>query len=76
MGTIPPLVGGGCLERTEIDLGGPVMQARTLQRVLLFAISTRCGQDSDGNPANAGGVLGTVMGRAKLPGEEMEQIAG
>lgn len=30
-------------------------------------ISTRCGQDSDCNPANAAGVLGTVIGRKKLP---------
>ncbi|MBM4092802.1 MAG: ADP-ribosylglycohydrolase family protein, partial [Planctomycetes bacterium] len=30
-------------------------------------ISTRCGQDSDCNPANSGGVLGTVIGRSKLP---------
>jgi hypothetical protein len=30
-------------------------------------ISTRCGQDSDCNPASSGGVLGTVIGRAKLP---------
>ncbi|MFO7901491.1 MAG: ADP-ribosylglycohydrolase family protein [Pirellulaceae bacterium] len=30
-------------------------------------ISTRCGQDSDCNPSNAGGVLGTVMGRRNLP---------
>jgi hypothetical protein len=30
-------------------------------------ISTRCGQDSDCNPANAAGVLGTVLGRSRLP---------
>lgn len=30
-------------------------------------ISTRCGQDSDCNPANAAGILGTVIGRSKLP---------
>lgn len=30
-------------------------------------ISTRCGQDSDCNPANAGGILGTVIGYEKLP---------
>jgi len=30
-------------------------------------ISTRCGQDSDCNPANAGGVLFTTVGFAKLP---------
>jgi len=32
-----------------------------------IVISTRCGQDSDCNPANSGGVLGTVLGRSKLP---------
>jgi len=30
-------------------------------------IATRCGQDSDCNPANAGGVLFTTIGRSKLP---------
>jgi len=30
-------------------------------------ISTRCGQDSDCNPANAAGVLGTAIGRKNLP---------
>jgi len=30
-------------------------------------ISTRCGQDSDCNPSNAGGILFTTMGWAKLP---------
>ncbi len=32
-----------------------------------IVISTRCGQDSDCNPANSGGVIGTVIGRSKLP---------
>ncbi|HUT94994.1 MAG TPA: ADP-ribosylglycohydrolase family protein [Thermoguttaceae bacterium] len=32
-----------------------------------IVISTRCGQDSDCNPANSGGVLGTVLGRSGLP---------
>ncbi len=32
-----------------------------------IVISTRCGQDSDCNPANAGGILGTVIGRRSLP---------
>ncbi len=32
-----------------------------------IVISCRCGQDSDCNPANAGGILGTVIGRKKLP---------
>ncbi|NOX56437.1 MAG: ADP-ribosylglycohydrolase family protein [Planctomycetes bacterium] len=30
-------------------------------------IATRCGQDSDCNPSNAGGILGTVLGRSRLP---------
>ena len=30
-------------------------------------ISTRCGQDSDCNPSNAGGILFTTIGFAKLP---------
>ena len=30
-------------------------------------ISTRCGQDSDCNPANAGGVLGAIFGFASVP---------
>ena len=30
-------------------------------------ISTRCGQDSDCNPASAGGILGTVLGYDKIP---------
>jgi len=32
-----------------------------------IVISTRCGQDSDCNPANSGGIIGTVLGRSKLP---------
>lgn len=30
-------------------------------------ISTRCGQDSDCNPANAGGIIGTMLGFKNLP---------
>ncbi|GAH16622.1 unnamed protein product, partial [marine sediment metagenome] len=30
-------------------------------------ISTRCGQDSDCNPASAGGILGTVLGYDHIP---------
>lgn len=30
-------------------------------------ISTRCGQDSDCNPASAGGILGTVLGYNNIP---------
>lgn len=31
-------------------------------------ISTRCGYDSDCNPANAAGILGTMIGYDKIPG--------
>jgi len=34
-----------------------------------IVISARCGQDSDCNPANAGGIIGTVLGRSGLPEE-------
>jgi hypothetical protein len=30
-------------------------------------ISTRCGQDSDCNPASSGGILGTVLGYSEIP---------
>ncbi|MBN2288374.1 MAG: ADP-ribosylglycohydrolase family protein [Candidatus Glassbacteria bacterium] len=30
-------------------------------------ISTRCGADSDCNPANAGGILGTLLGFSRIP---------
>ncbi len=30
-------------------------------------VSTRCGQDSDCNPASAGGILGTMIGYEKIP---------
>lgn len=30
-------------------------------------ISTRCGQDSDCNPASAGGILGTILGYSDIP---------
>ena len=30
-------------------------------------ISTRCGQDSDCNPASAGGILGTMLGYDQIP---------
>ena len=32
-------------------------------------ISTRCGQDSDCNPASAGGILGTIIGYSNIPEE-------
>jgi hypothetical protein len=34
-----------------------------------IGISTRCGQDSDCNPSNAGGVLFTTIGMKKLPAQ-------
>jgi hypothetical protein len=32
-------------------------------------ISTRCGQDSDCNPSNAAGILGVILGYARIPAE-------
>ncbi|MDH4195995.1 MAG: ADP-ribosylglycohydrolase family protein, partial [Candidatus Aminicenantes bacterium] len=32
-----------------------------------LSVSTRCGDDSDCNPASAGGILGTVLGRSRIP---------
>lgn len=32
-------------------------------------ISARCGQDSDCNPASAGGILGTILGYSNIPEE-------
>ena len=37
-------------------------------------ISTRCGQDSDCNPSNAGGVLFTTLGFSKLPARFTEKL--
>jgi hypothetical protein len=42
-------------------LYGHGVYGRTLE------IATRCGQDSDCNPASAGGVLGTLLGYDKIP---------
>jgi hypothetical protein len=38
-------------------------------------ISARAGDDSDCNPATAGGVLGTVIGYAKIPGSWKEGLS-
>lgn len=32
-----------------------------------ISISTRCGDDSDCNPASAGGILGTILGYSRIP---------
>ncbi|MDH6315066.1 hypothetical protein M2459_000947 [Parabacteroides sp. PF5-5] len=37
-------------------------------------ISTRCGQDSDCNPASSGGILGTMLGYSKIPEKWMKNI--
>lgn len=37
-------------------------------------ISTRCGQDSDCNPATAGGILGTVLGYSNIPEYWMKEL--
>jgi len=39
-------------------------------------ISTRAGQDSDCNPATAGGILGTMMGYDKIPEYWMQGLRG
>jgi hypothetical protein len=36
--------------------------------------ATRCGQDSDCNPANAGAIIGTMLGYEKLPKEWKDDI--
>ena len=37
-------------------------------------ISTRCGNDSDCNPASAGGIIGTVLGYNKIPEKWMKNL--
>lgn len=37
-------------------------------------ISTRCGQDSDCNPASTGGILGTIIGYNAIPAEWKEGL--
>ena len=37
-------------------------------------IATRCGQDSDCNPGNAGGVVGTMLGYSRLPKDIKEAM--
>lgn len=37
-------------------------------------ISTRCGQDSDCNPASAGGILGTILGYSHIPEYWMKNL--
>lgn len=37
-------------------------------------IATRCGQDSDCNPASAGGILGTILGYENIPQEWLEPL--
>lgn len=39
-----------------------------------IVISCRCGQDSDCNPSNAGGVLFATMGAAKIPSRFTEKL--
>ena len=38
-------------------------------------ISMRCGQDSDCNPANAAGILGTMFGYSKIPQQYLSALA-
>ena len=42
--------------------------ARTME------IATRCGQDSDCNPASAGGILGCILGYSKIPERWMKNL--
>ena len=37
-------------------------------------IATRCGQDSDCNPASAGGILGAIIGYDKIPASWMKNL--
>ncbi len=37
-------------------------------------ISTRCGQDSDCNPASAAGILGTAVGYSNIPAEWLDPL--
>jgi len=37
-------------------------------------ISTRCGQDSDCNPASAAGILGTIIGYSQIPEKWMKNL--
>ena len=37
-------------------------------------IATRCGQDSDCNPASAGGILGTMIGYSNIPEKWMKNL--
>lgn len=37
-------------------------------------ISTRCGQDSDCNPASSGGILGTMLGYSNIPEKWMKNL--
>ena len=62
-----------CTDRINIDakingayiVMGLLYGNRDPERTIV--ISMRCGQDSDCNPSNAGGILFTTMGFAKLP---------
>ena len=37
-------------------------------------ISTRCGQDSDCNPASSGGILGAILGYSNIPASWMKNL--
>ncbi|GHV50777.1 hypothetical protein FACS1894181_11780 [Bacteroidia bacterium] len=37
-------------------------------------IATRCGQDSDCNPASAGGILGVILGYSKIPAYWLDNL--
>ena len=39
-----------------------------------LSVSARCGDDSDCNPASAGGILGTVLGRSRIPAKWVKGV--
>jgi hypothetical protein len=39
-----------------------------------ISVSTRCGDDSDCNPASAGGILGAVLGRSRIPAQWVKGV--
>ena len=70
-GVIAPLNIDASLNSAYIVIGllyGDGDFARTME------ISTRCGQDSDCNPASAAGILGCIMGFEKIPSRWREPL--
>jgi hypothetical protein len=57
---------------TRLHRHGAALRGRDLDDTIV--ISMRCGQDSDCNPSNAGGVLATTIGRSKLAPRYVSEI--